>query len=285
MAARHPQRRVLLRTRLQRTGGRLRPCGAPHPRGPRRRRLDRQRAEAVVDRRRQSKLYVARRSHRSGSDEACRHQRADGRSAFARRHHPPEHGAVRQDLQRAVLRQRAGAGANMVGAVNNGWKVITDALAAERVMIGATRMAGLERAFDHLTEYLKTAVVGGKALKNDPVIRDRIGALAADLEVARQFQVRNARLVEQGRSPEFTKLRWARCSRASCRRGSAKPRSIFSAAAACCPRFGQRPDRRDGTTAAPFHHGHDRRRHQRNPAKRHRTAGAGVAPMNQERSL
>jgi alkylation response protein AidB-like acyl-CoA dehydrogenase len=90
---------------------------------------------------------------------------------------------------------------NMVGAVNTGWKVITDALAAERVMIGGTRMAALERAFDHLTEYLKTAVVSAKALKNDPVIRDRIGALAADLEVARQFQMRNSRLVEQGRVP------------------------------------------------------------------------------------
>ena len=90
---------------------------------------------------------------------------------------------------------------NMVGAVNNGWKVITDALAAERVMIGGTRMAGIERAFDRLTEYLKTAVVGGKALKNDPVIRDRIGALAADIEVARQFQMRNSRLVEQGKVP------------------------------------------------------------------------------------
>jgi alkylation response protein AidB-like acyl-CoA dehydrogenase len=89
----------------------------------------------------------------------------------------------------------------MVGSVNNGWKVITDALAAERVMIGATRMAGIERAFDHLTEYLKTAVVGGAVLKNDPVIRDRIGALAADIEVARQFQMRNSRLIEQGRVP------------------------------------------------------------------------------------
>ena len=89
----------------------------------------------------------------------------------------------------------------MVGAVNNGWKVITDALAAERVMIGGLRMAGIERAFDHLTEYLKTAVAGGKALKNDPVIRDRIGALAADIEVARQLQIRSARLVEQGRVP------------------------------------------------------------------------------------
>ncbi len=90
---------------------------------------------------------------------------------------------------------------NMVGGLNNGWKVITDALAAERVMIGGTRMAGIERAFDHLTEYLKTAVVGGKALRSDPVMRDRIGALAADIEVARQFQMRNSRLVEQGKVP------------------------------------------------------------------------------------
>jgi alkylation response protein AidB-like acyl-CoA dehydrogenase len=90
---------------------------------------------------------------------------------------------------------------NMVGAVNDGWKVITDALASERVMIGATRMAGIERAFDHLTEYLKTAVLGGKVLRNDPVIRDRIGALAADIEVARLFQMRNSRLVEQGKVP------------------------------------------------------------------------------------
>ncbi len=90
---------------------------------------------------------------------------------------------------------------NMVGAVNDGWRVITDALASERVMIGATRMAGIERAFDHLTEYLKTAMVGGKMLKNDPVIRDRIGALAADIEVAWLFQMRNARLIEQGKVP------------------------------------------------------------------------------------
>src|SRR2546425_7625 len=40
---------------------------------------------------------------------------------------------------------------NMVGAVNNGWKVITDALAAERVMIGGTPIAGIERSFGALT--------------------------------------------------------------------------------------------------------------------------------------
>ena len=105
-----PPRRTLLRAGLQRAGGRLRPCGAAHPRRPRRRRLGRQRPEAVVDRRRQGRLHVARGAHRSGGEEARRHQRADGRSALARHHHPAEHGALRQDLQRAVLRQRAGAG-------------------------------------------------------------------------------------------------------------------------------------------------------------------------------
>jgi alkylation response protein AidB-like acyl-CoA dehydrogenase len=90
---------------------------------------------------------------------------------------------------------------NLVGRINDGWRVITDALAAERVMIAAVRMAGIERAFDRFTEHVRSAVVGGKALRNDPVVRDRIGALAAELEVARQFQIRNARLVEQGKVP------------------------------------------------------------------------------------
>lgn len=89
----------------------------------------------------------------------------------------------------------------VVGGVNDGWKVITDALAAERIMIGGSRMAVIERAFDRLTEYIKTATVGGKVLKDDPVIRDRIGALAADIEIARQFLARSAGMVEQGRVP------------------------------------------------------------------------------------
>jgi len=85
--------------------------------------------------------------------------------------------------------------ANLVGEVNNGWKVITEALASERVMISGTRMAALEHAFDRLTEYVKQT----RSLRSDPVVRDRIGTLAADIEVARQFQIRNIRLVEQGK--------------------------------------------------------------------------------------
>ena len=90
-----------------------------------------------------------------------------------------------------------------VGPENGGWKVITDALAAERVMIGGSRMAALERSFDRLTSYLRTAKVNGKALRDDPLVRDRIGQIAADIEVARQFQIRNTRMVERGRVPIY----------------------------------------------------------------------------------
>lgn len=88
----------------------------------------------------------------------------------------------------------------MVGAVNNGWKVITDALAAERVMIGGL-VAMLQRSLDHLTEYVKRAERGGRPLRENAVIRDRLGALAADIEVARQFAMRNTRRREAGHTP------------------------------------------------------------------------------------
>jgi alkylation response protein AidB-like acyl-CoA dehydrogenase len=90
-----------------------------------------------------------------------------------------------------------------VGPENGGWKVITDALAAERVMIGGSRMAGLERSFDRLTSYIRTAKVNGKYLRDDPLVRDKIGQIAAEIEVARQFQVRNTRMVERGRVPIY----------------------------------------------------------------------------------
>ena len=174
---------------------------------------------------------------------------------------------------------------NMVGEVNNGWKVITDALASERVMIGGTRMATIERAFDRFTEYVKTAVVGGKALKSDPLVRDRIGALAADLEVARQLQMRSLRVVEQGRvaDPRSRDGQGVRQRIAGAARpGRARhPRHRRAFVGGC----GQRAARRDGAVPAPLADGNHRRRQQRNPAKHHRAAGAGFAPLNEEQFM
>lgn len=90
----------------------------------------------------------------------------------------------------------------MVGGVNGGWKVITDALAAERVMIGGS-VAVLRRNLDRLTEYVARAEIGGRPLRNDPVVRDRLGTLAAEIEVARQFVMRNARMLQEGRVPLY----------------------------------------------------------------------------------
>ncbi|HKT16384.1 MAG TPA: acyl-CoA dehydrogenase family protein [Allosphingosinicella sp.] len=88
----------------------------------------------------------------------------------------------------------------LVGEVNQGWAIITGALAAERVTIGGT-VALLQRALARLTGYIGSAEVGGRRLRDDPVILDRIGAIAADIEAARQLALRNIRMVSEGRTP------------------------------------------------------------------------------------
>lgn len=91
---------------------------------------------------------------------------------------------------------------SLVGKVNDGWKVITHALASERIIMGGL-VAEVRALFDELTDYIKTAAHAGKPLGSDPIVRDRIGALAAELEVARQFALRSTRIVEQGKVPIY----------------------------------------------------------------------------------
>ena len=88
----------------------------------------------------------------------------------------------------------------LVGEENKGWAIITSALAAERVTIGAT-VALVQRGLDMLTDYIATAEVDGQKLREDPVILDKLGALGADIEAARQLALRNTRMAAQGRMP------------------------------------------------------------------------------------
>ena len=96
---------------------------------------------------------------------------------------------------------RVPAGA-ILGPVNGGWKVITTALAAERVTI-ATMAAHLQHLFGKLLDYVRASGDGPQSLRNDPRVRDRIGALAAEIEIARQFSLRNTHLVQAGREPIY----------------------------------------------------------------------------------
>lgn len=83
----------------------------------------------------------------------------------------------------------------LVGGVNNGWQVITHALASERILMGG-RVAVLRGYFRELIAYLKYT-----EMRADSLIRDRIGCLAADIEVARQFALRSVIMTEQGKVP------------------------------------------------------------------------------------
>ncbi len=88
----------------------------------------------------------------------------------------------------------------LVGPVNGGWRIITAALASERILMGGN-VAAIRSYFDRLTAYVSTAERAGKLLREDPLVRDKIGSLAADLEAARMLLMQSVELVERGQVP------------------------------------------------------------------------------------
>lgn len=86
---------------------------------------------------------------------------------------------------------------NIVGPVNGGWKVLTDALANERGFVGGGIVLKVAHAFDLLCRDVRA----DPKLRNDSLVRDRIGTLAADIEVGRQLMLHCAELAESGTTP------------------------------------------------------------------------------------
>jgi alkylation response protein AidB-like acyl-CoA dehydrogenase len=87
-----------------------------------------------------------------------------------------------------------------VGAVNGGWTVITHALAAERLVMGA-HVASIRSLFDRIVRHAAAAQSERGALRDDPLLRDRLGALAAEIEAARQLAVQSVRVLAAGGVP------------------------------------------------------------------------------------
>ncbi|NUZ04729.1 acyl-CoA dehydrogenase [Piscinibacter koreensis] len=85
----------------------------------------------------------------------------------------------------------------IVGPVNGGWKVLTDALANERGLIGG----GIVLKVAHGFEGLCSALRANPALRDDPLVRDRIGQLAAEIEVGRRLMIHCAELATGGTTP------------------------------------------------------------------------------------
>lgn len=91
----------------------------------------------------------------------------------------------------------------LIGPENAGWKVLTDALANERGMVGGGIVLKVVHAFEQLCEDLADV----PALLSDPRVRDQVGQFAAEIEVGRQLMMRCALLAESGTTaPEMGAL-------------------------------------------------------------------------------
>lgn len=86
---------------------------------------------------------------------------------------------------------------HLVGPLHGGWKVLTDALANERGTIGGGIVLKVAHGFDLLCRELRAR----PALRDDPLVRDRIGQLAAEIEVGRRLMIHCAELAESGTTP------------------------------------------------------------------------------------
>ncbi|MGJ5199553.1 MULTISPECIES: acyl-CoA dehydrogenase [unclassified Bradyrhizobium] len=90
---------------------------------------------------------------------------------------------------------------NRIGAEGEGWKVLTGALATERGFIGGGIVLKVAHMFELLCEHLRTAKRHGIPMRHDPLVRARIGALAAEIEAGRRMMVYCAEQVDKGETP------------------------------------------------------------------------------------
>jgi alkylation response protein AidB-like acyl-CoA dehydrogenase len=86
---------------------------------------------------------------------------------------------------------------NIVGPVDGGWKVLTDALANERGLVGGGIVLRVAHGFDLLCREIRA----NPGLREDPLVRDRIGRLAAEIEVGRRLMIHCADLATTGTTP------------------------------------------------------------------------------------
>src|SRR5437016_13363534 len=90
---------------------------------------------------------------------------------------------------------------NLVGEVNGGWKVLTGALAFERGLVGGGIVLKIAHAFEQLRRHVMAKGADGSALSDDPIVRDKMATLAAEIEVGRLLMMHCADLAADGVTP------------------------------------------------------------------------------------
>jgi alkylation response protein AidB-like acyl-CoA dehydrogenase len=88
---------------------------------------------------------------------------------------------------------------NLVGELNKGFYHIMDALAFERIFpVGEVR-----RILDEIVDYVKTTKRNGRPLSEDPLVRQRVANVAAEVEVGRLLAYKVAWLIGKEIVPDY----------------------------------------------------------------------------------
>ena len=89
----------------------------------------------------------------------------------------------------------------LLGEVDGGWKVLTSALATERGLVGGGIVLKVAHAFERLCVLVRTSEAGGRPMREDVLVRDKVAQLAADIEAGRQLMLYCAELAGSGPTP------------------------------------------------------------------------------------
>jgi alkylation response protein AidB-like acyl-CoA dehydrogenase len=91
----------------------------------------------------------------------------------------------------------------LVGEVNQGWEILVGSLGTERAFVGAAIIMKVALQLEELCDYIRSVEVEGRPLRLDPLVRDTIGGLAAEIEAGRQLALDCVRILARGEMPTW----------------------------------------------------------------------------------
>lgn len=87
---------------------------------------------------------------------------------------------------------------NLLGKENNGWHVLTDELASERINISSRVLGAARRCYDEAVKHSATREQFGRKIRTFEGISFRIAEMKCDLDAAHLLILRAARMYSQG---------------------------------------------------------------------------------------
>jgi alkylation response protein AidB-like acyl-CoA dehydrogenase len=90
---------------------------------------------------------------------------------------------------------------NVLGAVNDGWNVAIGTLMHERATLGVAQHTNYKRQFDRLVDLSHVVERNGAPAAEDPVLRQKLAQIYAELEILRLNQMRSISRISQNGAP------------------------------------------------------------------------------------